>query len=256
MSRRDDVTDLYKPSERLEIAEKILFVTDIAAAAVSLVSNQMVSSIAITAQIVVALLYFICSTVDDGIFWYQAERQRRKNNIENGFGSRLSEFETDGYYNNNVEPSLEKYSLNTMESNFFSKEIAEKMLLKSSIMAIIAIVALVIACRFVNNPDALLILAQTAFSAYVLVDWIMLVIYKVRLETLYKDAYDTLIILNSEGVNQKAWSIAYIVEYEAIKAHYKVRLDGKIFTKCNDELSLKWQEILSHRDAVNTENNS
>ena len=39
------------------------------------------------------------------------------------------------------------------------------------------------------------------------------------------------------------------MEYEAVKAHYKVRLDGKVFNKCNTELSQKRQDILSHRSS-------
>ena len=45
------------------------------------------------------------------------------------------------------------------------------------------------------------------------------------------------------------WFLAYIMEYEAVKAHYKVRLDSKVFNKCNTELSQKWQDMLSHRSS-------
>ena len=62
MSRRDDVMELYKPSGILGKIEKILFGIDIIAALVSLASNQVISSIAVTIQIVVALLYFISNT--------------------------------------------------------------------------------------------------------------------------------------------------------------------------------------------------
>ena len=35
------------------------------------------------------------------------------------------------------------------------------------------------------------------------------------------------------------------ISYEAVKAHYKVRLSSKKFTAMNVELSRKWTEILN-----------
>ena len=246
MSRRDDVMELYKPSGILGKIEKILFGIDIIAALVSLASNQVISSIAVTIQIVVALLYFISNTIDDGCFWYEAEKQRRKSGIQNGLGTRLSEYETEGYYNNDLPPSLEKYGMNILESNYFSKIIVGKMMVKTGLCAIAAVVALIIACIFMKDVNILLIIVQTAFSSYVLVDFAMLVLYKMRMEDIYNDAYNIL-ILGNQTRDHQAWLVSYIVEYEAIKAHYKVRLDEKIFNKVNADLSVKWQNIVNHR---------
>lgn len=246
MSRRDDVMVLYRPSEILDKIEKVLFGLDIVAALVALVSNETISSIAIVVQIVVALLYFVSNTIDDGCFWYEAEKQRRKNGIQNGLGMRLSEYDTEEYYNNNLPHSLERYGMNILESNYFSKIIAGKMLLKVGAYALGAVVALVIACRFVSDENVLLLIAQTAFSSYVLVNFVMLVLYKIRLEALYSEAYNVLILGNQTHSHQ-AWLISYVVEYEAIKAHYKIRLEQKIFNKMNRELSAKWQDVVSHR---------
>ncbi len=246
MSRRDDVMGLYRPSEILEKIEKVFFCLDIVAALVALVSNETISSIAIVVQIVVALLYFVSNTIDDGCFWYEAEKQRRKNGIQNGLGMRLSEYDTEEYYNNNLPHSLEKYGMNILESNYFSKIIAGKMLLKVGAYALGSVVALVIACRFVSDGNVLLLIAQTTFSSYVLVDFVMLLLYKIRLEALYSEAYNVFVLGSRTHINQ-AWIISYVVEYEAIKAHYKIRLDQKIFNKMNGELSAKWQDIVSHR---------
>lgn len=246
MSRQDDVMVLYKPSEILGKMEKGLFGIDIVAALTALVSNETISSIAIVVQIVVALLYFVSNTIDDGCFWYEAEKQRRKNGIQDGFGTRLSEYNTEAYYNNDLPHSLEKYGMNILESNYFSKMIAGKMLFKVGVHVLGAVVALFIACRFVSDGNVLLLIAQTTFSSYVLVDFVMLLLYKIRLEALYSEAYNVFILGSRTHINQ-AWIISYVVEYEAIKAHYKIRLDQKIFNKMNGELSAKWQDIVSHR---------
>lgn len=247
MSRHDEVTDLYEISKKLELFEQILFALDVIAALVSLIPHDAISKAAVSIQIIMALLYFISNTVDDGHFWYKAEKERRKNSIQNGLGIRLGELDTDGYYNNNLQPSISKCAMNTLESNFFSKNIAEKMILKKSILTIIAVVVFVVSCMFVENVNIVLIIAQTAFSSYVLVDFLMLLFYKMRMESLYAIAYNIL-ILNNAARENVAWLISYILEYEAIKAHYKVRLDEKIFNDNNDSLSEKWETILEHRN--------
>ena len=40
--------------------------------------------------------------------------------------------------------------------------------------------------------------------------------------------------------------LSFCTEYECIKAHYKIRLDSKIFIKYNHELSEKWNTISTH----------
>lgn len=37
--------------------------------------------------------------------------------------------------------------------------------------------------------------------------------------------------------------LAYAIEYETIKAYYKIRLSEKAFWKHNEETSLKWENI-------------
>ena len=247
MSRRDDVNRLYKAPGILDGIEKVLFTIDVIAAVVALSSNTTVVSVAIIIQIVSAIFYFLSSVIDDGYFWYEAEKARRKNSIENGLGTRLSELETKEYYNNQSKVSLEKYALNALESNMFSKEIAGKMILWSCIKSVVAIAVLVVACRFLPDSEFLLIIAQTAFSSYVLIDTVQLVFYKLRMENLYKEGYTALITPGIKGKSRNAVLLAYAVEYEAIKAHYKIRLDEKTFNKNNEKLSEEWNRVLSHK---------
>ena len=242
MSRRDDVNQLYKYSNYLARFESVLFWLDIIAGVIAVFGNVQVSAFAIMIQIVVAVLYFVSNAADDGYFWYRAEKVRRKNNIENGLGTRLSEFETEEYYNNQIK----KYALNSLESNYFSKNIAGKMILGSCIKSVFAIIVLIIACRFVQDSELLLIVAQTALSSYVLLDTVMLIFYKVRLDSLFDEGYAIMISQRIKGKGKNASLLAYSVEYEAIKAHYKIRLDEKSFKNENQRLSAEWERILEH----------
>lgn len=245
MSIRDDINKLYEKSKQLECLEKTLFVGDLIAALVSLVENDTVSKIAISVQITLALLYLVCNIIDDGHFWYIAERERRKNSIQNGLEIRLSEYETEAYYNNNLPASIKKCAMNSMESNFFSKSIAGKMIIKKTCTSVIAVAILLNTCIFVKDANLLLIIAQTIFSTYVLFEYIMLLLYKSRMENLYENAYNNM-ILGTGNVENVAWMMYYIIEYEAIKAHYKIRLDEKIFLENNASLTDEWNHIINH----------
>lgn len=246
MSRRDNVNKLYRIPNNLDVTEHMLYIINLIAAIISLSSNQKVMGIAIIVQIVAAVFYFVISAIDDGYFWYEAEKARRRNSIENGLGTRLSELETKGYYNNQSKESLEKYALNTLESNLFSKEIAGKMIFLSCIKSAIAVVILIVACRFMTDSELLLIISQTAFSSYILLDTVMLVLYKLRMDGLYKEGYALLISPGVKERKKKAGLLAYSVEYEAIKAHYKIRISEKVFKKNNEILSNQWEQVLSH----------
>ena len=63
------------------------------------------------------------------------------------------------------------------------------------------------------------------------------------MDKLYDEAYSTLVTIGVKDEKQMVWLLAYAVEYEAIKAHYKVRLDSTIFNTYNNELSQKWDAI-------------
>ncbi len=247
MSRRDDISRLYKYPSIFDRMEKVLFIIDACAAVVALSNKPTVVSVAIIIQIVSAFFYSLSGVFDDGYFWYEAEKARRKNSIESGFGIRLSELETEGYYNNQSKASVEKYALNVLESNLFSKEIAGKMIPLSCIKSIVAIAILIVACRFLADSEFLLIIAQTVFSTYVLIDTLQLVLYRLRMENLYKEGYTALITPGIKGKSRNAVLLAYAVEYEAIKSHYKIRLDEKIFMKYNEKLSEEWVRVLSHK---------
>ena len=248
MSIKDDVSKLYRIPNKLDAISRILFIVSVVTSIVALSNNHKITAITTIVQIVVAVFYCLINVINDGYFWYEAEKARRINSIENGLGARLSELETEAYYNNPSKESLEKYALNLLESNFFSKEIAGKMIYKSFIKSAIAVALLVVSCRFLENTELLLIIAQTALSSYVLIDTVMLVLYKLRMDDLFKDGYALLITPIIKSKNKNALLLSYSVEYEIIKAYYKIRLDERVFFKNNDILAKQWQQILAHRN--------
>lgn len=159
---------------------------------------------------------------------------------------RLDEYETEKYYNNNNvgDPDI-SYATNLFESAFFTKEISEKMLLGAVAKLIIAVVVLIISCRFIANDDILLVIAQTVFSAVVIEDAIRLIIFTQRIKTLYEEGYHELITVGISTTAQRVWLKFFCVEYESIKAHYRIRLSESLFNKLNPQLSETWEKLSS-----------
>ena len=253
MSKRDDINVLYVPSQKLEVFCKIIFWINCILTVVNMCLSGLLLKISTVLQIALAITFFAVSLIGDGLYWYNAESERRKNSLQTAFGIRFSELETDGYYNNEISPSILKYAVNTFESNYFSKFIASKMLLRSAIKSLIAVIVLISVGWVIEDGSILLVMSQAIFSAYIVEDTVLLAIYAARLNKLYDNAYSMLITSGIQKYQQMPILLLYCVEYESIKAHYKVRLDSKLFNKYNRELSEKWKNIVSKIQVENPE---
>ena len=243
MSRRDDINILYRPSKILGKAGVFLFCTNIVVSLIAVyVSGDVVSYIT-TALVVIAFLYMVLSIIDDGIFWYRAESARRKNSVQAAYRIRLDKYETEGYYNNNIDDPELSYAVNQFESIFFTKEICEKMLLGAVVKIVVAVVVLIISCRLIANDDVLLVVAQTVFSTVVIEDSIRLLLFAQRIKSLYDEAYHEFITVGVSKESQLVWLKYFCIEYESLKAHYRVRLSESIFGKENFRLSEEWKAL-------------
>ena len=244
MTRRDDVNDLYEWPNKIENVIKWLFWSNVICSMVAcIVKNDSIINILIVAQIIVSILYVLLSILDDNFFWYNAEQIRRQAAIENGFGIDIMEYKTEGYYNNTIPNNIVKFSVNAFESIMFSKTTAERMMLKEGSRTLIAFIAFICACLVYKDYGVILIVSQTVFSAYFIEEFVRLCVYKSKLEKLYDSFYKQLITIGIKNEKQRSLLLAYAIEYEAIKAHYKIRLSEKEFWKHNEETSLKWENI-------------
>lgn len=245
MSKRDDINELYRPSKNLEQVCLVLYIADVVLSVLLVVLSNSCHSILTILLVIIAFLYMMLSVIDDGILWYRAERARRKNGIQEAYSISLSEYSTEGYYNNDINDPELSYAANLFESCFFTREISKKMLFPSVIKSLLSFIVLMVACRFVSNDDIFLIIAQTVFSATLVEETIRLIIYVYRISALYDDVYREFVTIGITKKDQRTWLRWFCVEYESIKAHYRIRLDEFIFKKYNSILSNKWDNISS-----------
>jgi hypothetical protein len=243
MSKRDDINRLYEASSIITNITNSLFWLNIGISIISLFSSNIAKDILNIIQICFSGLFMVLSIVNDCYSWYEAEKARRKNNIQIAFDIKFQELTTIGYYNNHISPSLLKYAVNTFESNYFSKIIAQKTMPKEFTKTILSLLVLLISIRYIANGDLLLIISQIVFSSYFILDAIMLLVYTIKISHWYDNAYENFITVGIKDKYQLIWLMYYIVEYECIKSYFKIKLDSKIFKKLNPSLSKEWDKI-------------
>lgn len=244
MSTRDDHSSAYKVATGLGVAETVLFALTVV---LNLAATVAPNDISFCLNIVIAISAFTYSAIymiDDFHVWYQAENGRRKGAIENAFCAKLTPMRTEGYYSNNASDSETKYALNLYESCYFTEAILKKML--PGIISKIALSAIVLAVfMFCFDPAVVVIFAQGIFSTCVLFGCTGSIVCYTRVKRLNEIFFDVFVTRQYDGSGIDAIKLkSTALEYEAVKAHYKVRLSSRIFNKTNARLSRKWSDLL------------
>ena len=241
MAKRDDIKELYNYPKICERVCLILFVCNVLISVVYVFVFPIVQSILTLFLVFIPIVYLLITLIDDGLLWFKAESERRKNALQKAYGIILSEKDTEGYYNNNFDDPELSYATNVFESLLFTKEISKKMLVCSFSKSIVAFLIFLAACRYVISDDIFLIIAQTVFSTLIVEESLRLLVYSYKMNKLYDQAFNQFITLGITTNEQMIWLRWFCLEYECIKTHYKVRLNESIYNKLNSELSKQWE---------------
>lgn len=244
MSKRDDLNILFKRASIVEHVKQYLFIINALFATFSLITLPVIlRSIMVNLQIIITIGYVVFLVIGDYVFWYSASSTRRKANLDNAFSIDMTEYKTDGYYNNNCPPSITRYALNSFESIFFTKTIVCKSLVTNGVKTFVVVMIFLITCLTRVDYEIILIITQTIFSSVFIIDFIVLLIFKFRVDVLYDSFYRDFITIGLHSEKQVIALLGNAIEYEAIKAHYRVHLSTKTFNRLNSELSEKWALI-------------
>ena len=252
MKRIDDIDALYRPSKVLDKICMILFWLDIVVSIASIHYEEM-AALCTTVLVIIALLYTALSMLNDLAFWYRAECARRKNSYKFAFEVDFDKYETVGYYNNSIKDPEISYAVSMFESSFFTKEISEKMVPRAIAEILFAVAALLGSCRLISNSEIVLVVTQAVFSSTVFEKNIRTLVFAQKIKNLFNDAYREFITVGITNQNQMVWLRYFCTEYESVKAHYRVRLNERIFTKTNARLSEEWEKLL-HRIKIGEKN--
>ena len=243
MTLRDDSKPLYDLAGKFDLFATILFVVNTAAAVIAILYPQFLAEGIFSTQLISAICYVIVLFVTDSWLWFEAEKSRRLDCFSNGFGVDLSERKTDGYYNNPLPSSIQRYAANNFENTFYSRNTAKKMLPGAIIKIVLVLIVFVLSLRHLEKEDMMLLIAQTCFSAAFFSDQIMVIIFYFRVSSVYDRFYSAFVTdSNADTPQFCAKVLSYSIEYEAIKASCKVRLSTKIFERDGKDLDVKWKE--------------
>lgn len=241
--KKDKGGNLYKRFVRLDLGNTITFWSIVALSAVRAVAPDFFPDWLSTLQVISLFLNITIWIVNDYVFLYVAEREKRKLPIQDGLGVVLTDYTTEDYFDNQFPPSDERYFANIYESNYYSKDISGRTIPYAVLKTILALGVLILTVWKAQNTALVLVAAEAIFSSSVLMKTIAVYVYWRHMCELIDIPYRVFITEGKIETAQRAMLLDYAVEYEAVKAHYKVPLDSKIYKKNNERLGKEWKEL-------------
>lgn len=246
MSLFSPQSDYFKMAVKINKFSNTLFLIIFSLSIIFTLSNSSIYINAVSIFSLIMLLFFDTLTK-----YYQTkgDYNRRKDFIDNSFGTKLSIKSSISYYDNEeINQGLLKALVNVFENSFFSlnvtNEMKRKALFKNTIMFVI-----VIACAFYgfsNNSLALPIL-QLFLSKYFVEDILILYKYNSKVESIFDGItkmFANELFNNRLNINLEYANILHIlIEYEVNIANSNLFLDSKIFNRLNTQLTNEWSTI-------------
>lgn len=245
----DEVTEYYKPIEKLESACGWLFWLCALLSLIVPYSSSFPYAILKDAAnpvfLGLVLLNLILSLYLKFVLIPKADYERRKQLFSDSFGVSISTEKTQGYYNNELPPSLLRLGANTFENSYFGKEVCAEMAKEERKKVLIYFVIWIIAISFRNTEISLVVcLTQLLFSEEMLIRLITVEKLRSDIESVYNDFY-SLFLNRIDSLENKG--IAQIMNlfsrYECCKAFASIKQSTEIFNKLNSDLSKRWEEI-------------
>lgn len=243
MSKHDGATEGYKASGRIASCLTFIFWINVLVCIFSLLFPDCARNFVSIVQIILPILYCLLSFIDDNFFWYPAEKQRRLLWFSDGYNKDFCQETTIGYFNNQYPNSLLRLAVNSFESAFFTKKIAQKMFLASIVKSLIVVFVLFAVFLSRCNYTFVLIVAQAIFSGTLLIKFAKQFCFYWRIKNVYDIFFNNFITQGIVKKNQAPVILANMFEYECLKSFYQIRLSTQLFDKMNPTLSVEWEDM-------------
>lgn len=244
IGRRDDVQALYNKHNKLTFGANILFALNVAALILLAILPSTQAGILTLASIILTVLYIACVIVNEIFVGNAAEAERRKTFIKDSFNINITSKKTVKYYNNIEQPSIIRMGLNCYESIFFTHKILKQMLPARAIRLLLLVVPYIVVVFILgNNTELVLCVTQTLFSAEVIISFIKLCYYYIKVGEI-QEKLRGIFIITPTSHNREPLLVAVTMEYECVKSYCKVALSSRIFNKNNEKWSHEWDKLL------------
>lgn len=244
MAKYTPQTNYFETSQRLSkvytISYIIIFVLSILATIFQL--SEISEYIGIMA---IVFLYILEAISQD--FKLRAERVRRKDFIDNSFGTRFIHDSSVEYYDNDeMKAGMKKAMINLFENTFLSFNVSKEMFRKSIAKNLFFMLGIILmACYgFSRNQIAIPIL-QLFLSRYFLLEVITTYNFMHRVEESFNSLKEITAETDTNRMLDKSEIkfITALVDYEVLIAESNIRLDSGVFEQLNDKLTKEWEQI-------------
>ncbi len=192
--------------------------------------------------IVLNIIYILLSGYNDMFLKNKAEKELRKTMISNSFNVNITTTKSEGYYSNDIKPSVKKMGINSFESTLYTNKITEKLIFRNIIKALFLIILWIIVITRIENLEIIVLLTQIIFSADVLLDLIKIIYYHNNVSILF-DKFYKIFVTDGYKENDMPIVIEYVMEYECLKNYCHIVLPNSIFNSEKELLEGKWKEI-------------
>ncbi len=207
--------------------------------------NDEIETIKEVARVIsyVGMVFYLLINILAKILFHTVEKRKRNDLIDNSFGTKYSNENTEGYYNNSeTQVGIKKLALNSYESSFHTENTLKYMLYKNLVYLVIFSVPFLLSIFSKNGSEIVRLLFEisiplTLFSQLL----IMLIYYQNVLGINERFKIELTNIGDKEmGQDDIAKLLIPVMEYYSIKAWANINLDSKIFMKYNNSISDKW----------------
>ena len=237
MSRKRNNNDLYTWVKRIKNALKIIFYVNL----VLLILNFIIScNLIIAIQMIASLILILGNFINDFFIFPRAEQRNLERNMEDSFSISFGDDSIEGYYDNNIPPSLQKFIANSFENIFYTKRILNYSFAWICFRLIIFIVSivLIISLNVNNGLKIFFSIIQILFSGQYILGVVKSILYKYQIDTLYKT-----FLKEYKAENSRDYALlGYAIEYEVLKSSLKVMLDSKIYEEKKDDIEKDWAD--------------
>ncbi len=188
--------------------------------------------------------YLLLSMIGKFLF-KAAEKTKRDDLIDNSFGTKYSDENSQGYYSNEDIPiGVKKLAVNTYESCFHTENTLKKMLFKSSIKVLLLSIPFLLSIFTEGGDNIMRLLFEISIPIIMISQFATTIGYYNSVKELNERFKIELINIGKDNLEFKDYSKLLIptFEYYNTKSWASVNLDKNIFEKHNDVISSKWLE--------------
>ena len=180
-----------------------------------------------------------------GLAQNRGNRLLRASQLSDALGSGIGDPLRQDYYNSPLLPGIPRLASTTLENTLFTQRILEKMVTKErwSTFFYVAVFIVLLAWRK-SSLSVVGFVAQTVFSADVILSWWQMERYRIRASQVHEQLRQ-FFVQGGDATKPNATAIvlAAFTDYECAKDEASFPLSSSVFKAINPAVSAEWEKI-------------